>query len=52
MHFKVFQRSVSPQPQWQNGDAFKLAVWALLIAAGPSNPGNDGAFEGEQVRAH
>jgi hypothetical protein len=27
IHFKVFQRSVSLQPQWQNGDAFKLAVW-------------------------
>lgn len=50
MHFKVFQRSVSLQPQWQNGDAFKLAVWALLIAGGPSNTSNGGAFEGKQVR--
>jgi hypothetical protein len=27
-----------------------LRFWALLIAAGPSNPSNGGAFEGEQVR--
>ena len=27
-----------------------LRFWALLIAGGPSNPSNGGAFEGEQVR--
>src|SRR3984893_8601663 len=33
-HFKVFQRSVLSQPQWQNGDSFKLAVWSAARRQG------------------
>ena len=40
---------MSPQPQWQNGDAFKLAVWGAADCPAP-NPVYAGAFEENRAR--
>jgi hypothetical protein len=51
IHFKVFQRSVSLQPQWQNGDAFKLAVWGAADCRPTLEPpATAGRLRGKRVR--